>query len=64
VTDPKRWSETGEADELERDLLRAGQAARMPESERRALWAGIALSLPVLPPRAFRTSRASTRRSR
>lgn len=55
MTDPKRWSETGEADELERDLLRAGQAARMPESERRALWAGIALSLPVLPPPASAT---------
>ena len=50
MTDPKRWSEGGDASELERELLRAGQAARLPESERRALWAGIALSLPVAPP--------------
>lgn len=49
MIDPKRWSDAGEAQELERELLLAGQAARMPESERRALWAGIALSLPVLP---------------
>ena len=50
MTDPKRWSEGGEASELERELLRAGQAVRIPESERRALWAGIALSLPAVAP--------------
>lgn len=49
MIDPKRWSDAGEAQELERELLLAGQAARMPESERRALWASIALGLPVAP---------------
>jgi len=49
MTDPKRWSEGGDASELERELLQAGQAARLPDSERRALWAGIALSLPATP---------------
>jgi len=49
MIDPERWSEGDEATGLERELLLAGQAARMPEPERRALWAGIALSLPVLP---------------
>jgi hypothetical protein len=50
VTDPKRWAEAGESSELERELLLAGQSARMPESERRALWAGIASSLSLVPP--------------
>jgi Outer membrane lipoprotein len=50
MTDPKRWSEGDEGDELTRQLLVAGQSARLPESERRALWAGIALSLPLAPP--------------
>jgi hypothetical protein len=52
VTDPKRWSEAGESSELERELLLAGQSARMPDSERRALWAGIALSVMAAPPPA------------
>lgn len=50
MTDPKRWTETGESSELERELLLAGQAARMPDSERRALWAGIALSVMAAAP--------------
>jgi hypothetical protein len=52
MTDPKRWSEGDDGSELERELLLAGQSARLPESERRALWASIALSLPVAPPPA------------
>ena len=47
MTDPKRWSEAGDANERTRELLRAGLLVRMPDSERRALWAGIALSLPL-----------------
>jgi hypothetical protein len=53
MSDPKRWSEAGEAgeaSELERELLLAGQSVKLPEGERRALWASIALSLPVTPP--------------
>lgn len=50
MTDPKRWSEDGDAGEVERELLLAGQSARLADSERRALWAGIALSLPTAPP--------------
>jgi len=50
MTDPTRWSEAGEASELERELVRAGQAALLPDSERRALWASIALALPVAAP--------------
>jgi hypothetical protein len=42
-------SEDGSASELERELLIAGQTQRLPEGERRALWAGIALSLPTPP---------------
>jgi len=47
MNDPKRWSEDATAGELERELLAAGQAAKLPESERRALWASIALSVPA-----------------
>jgi hypothetical protein len=50
MSDPKRWSEAGEADELERELLLAGQSVKLLDGERRALWASIALSLPVTPP--------------
>lgn len=50
MSDPRRWSEDGEASELERELLMAGQAVKLPDGERRALWASIALSLPVSPP--------------
>jgi hypothetical protein len=50
MTDPKRWSDGSEATELERELLVAGQSVGLPESERRALWASIALSLPAAPP--------------
>lgn len=50
MSDPKHWSEAGEASELERELLLAGQSVKLPEGERRALWASIALSLPVAPP--------------
>src|SRR6478609_3265506 len=46
MTDPKRWTEGGEANELEQELLSAGQSSRMTDAERRALWAGIALPLP------------------
>ena len=52
MTDPKRWSEAGESSELERQLVLAGQSARMPDSERRTLWAGIAASVIVAPPPA------------
>jgi hypothetical protein len=52
MTDPKRWSELGESSDEERQLLLAGQAARMPEGERRALWAGIALSVIAAAPPA------------
>ncbi|HVY30838.1 MAG TPA: hypothetical protein VHB79_29970 [Polyangiaceae bacterium] len=47
MNDPKRWSEDATAGELEHELLAAGQAVKLPESERRALWAGIALSVPA-----------------
>jgi hypothetical protein len=50
MSDPKRWSEAGEASDLERELLLAGQSVKLPDGERRALWASIALSLPVTPP--------------
>ena len=50
MTDPKRWSEDGDASQLERELLLAGQAPSMPDSERRALWASIALGLPAATP--------------
>lgn len=46
MTDPKRWTEGGEASELEQELLSAGQSSRMTDAERRAIWAGIALTLP------------------
>lgn len=49
MSDPQRWSEGGDASELERALLAAGQSSRLPEGERRALWASIALSLPATP---------------
>ncbi len=49
MSDPVRWSEGGDASELERELLQAAQSRRLPDSERRALWAGIALSLPAQP---------------
>jgi hypothetical protein len=58
MTDPKRWSEGGEASELERELMLAGQAPKLPDSERRALWASIALSLPVATPPAPTTPAA------
>src|SRR5262249_47869454 len=48
MTDPKRWTEGGEASEHERELLGAGHASRMTDAERRAIWAGIALSLPTV----------------
>jgi hypothetical protein len=51
VSDPKRWSEDG-GSELEQELLQAGQSVRLPESERRALWAGISLALPAALPGA------------
>jgi hypothetical protein len=47
MNDPKRWSDDAAAGELERELLAAGQAVKMPDSERRALWASIALALPA-----------------
>jgi hypothetical protein len=50
VTDPKRWSEEGEESDVMRELMLAGQSRRMPDSERRAVWAGIALALPATPP--------------
>lgn len=50
MTDPKRWSEDEDASQLERELLLSGQAPSMPDSERRALWASIALSLPAATP--------------
>jgi hypothetical protein len=46
MTDPKRLTEANEGSDGERELLLAGRAARLPESDRRALWASIALSLP------------------
>jgi hypothetical protein len=50
MSDPRRWSEGGEDSELARELVLAGQSRRMPESERRAVWAGIALGLPAHTP--------------
>lgn len=50
MSDPLRWSEGGDASALERELLGAAQEQRLPEAERRALWASIALSLPAAPP--------------
>lgn len=50
MTDPKRWSEEGEENDVMRELVLAGQSRRMPDSERRAVWAGIALALPATPP--------------
>ena len=49
MSDPRRWSDQGEAGDLTRDLLLAGQARRMPEAERRAVWAGLSLALPGAP---------------
>lgn len=47
MSDPKPWSDDAAAGELERELLAAGQSVKLPESERRALWASIALSVPA-----------------
>jgi hypothetical protein len=58
MNDPKRWSEGGEASELERELVLAGQAPKLPDSERRALWASIALGLPAAAPPAPTTAPA------
>lgn len=49
MTDPRRWSDEGEGEDLTRDLLLAGQARQMPEAERRAVWAGLSLALPGAP---------------
>lgn len=49
MTDPRRWSDQGEAGDLTRELLLAGQARRMPEAERRAVWAGLSLAVPGAP---------------
>jgi hypothetical protein len=59
MTDPKRWSEDGDASQQERELLLAGQAPSMPDSERRALWASIALSLPAATPSSPPAAHAS-----
>src|SRR4051812_991122 len=58
MTDPKRWSEDGDASQQERELLLAGQAPSMPDSERRGLWASIALSLPAAAPSSPPTAHA------
>lgn len=50
MRDPVRLAEGEDASELERELLIAGQTQRLPDGERRALWASIALSLPTQPP--------------
>lgn len=59
MSDPERLSDSNDASELERELLLAGQSQRLPDAERRALWAGIALSLPATPP-AVPTPQAPT----
>jgi hypothetical protein len=59
MSDPRRWSEEGEGGELARELLLAGQSRRMPDSERRAVWAGIALALPATVPTPEVSSAAS-----
>jgi hypothetical protein len=46
MSDPKPWLDDAGADELTRELLTAGQV-KLPEAERRALWASIALSVPA-----------------
>lgn len=56
MSDPIRWSEGGDASELTRELLEAGQQRGMPENERRALWASIALALPAAPPSPLEAS--------
>jgi len=47
MTDPTRWSEGGDASELVRDLVVAGQEHRLPAAEKRALWASIEAALPA-----------------
>jgi len=43
MSDPRRWAEDGgDATELERDLVRAGQAAGPSSEERERIWLGIA----------------------
>jgi hypothetical protein len=52
VSDPTRLAEDGgDALALERELLRAGRAARLPAREREQVWSGLssALTAPVLP---------------
>lgn len=46
MSDPKPWLDDAGADEATRQLLAAGQV-KLPEAERRALWASIALSVPA-----------------
>jgi len=50
MTDPERLSDSIGASDVERELLLAAQSQRLPDAERRAVWAGIALSLPATPP--------------
>jgi hypothetical protein len=50
VTDPKRWSDAGDAaTPLEQSLVRAGQDQLMPTGLRDAVWGRIVGTIPALP---------------
>ena len=47
MTDPRRWTdEHADATALERDLVQAGHEVRLPDAQKRELWASIALQCP------------------
>jgi hypothetical protein len=63
VTDPTRWAEDEAAGEAH-ELLLAARGSKLPDAERRALWASIALSLPVaVPPPAMPPAALAARSS-
>jgi hypothetical protein len=50
MSDPKRWADTaGDATAFERELFRSGQAAALPDEEKRRQWLAIAQQAALLP---------------
>ncbi len=48
MTDPTRWTEeSADVTAFERDLVQAGQEAKLPQEQKRELWASIALQCPL-----------------